>query len=195
MKILVLNCGSSSVKSQLIETNPELMAADSDRQLARVSVERIGSAESVVHCEAPGKPVVKFASQVAGHRQAVETAVRVLQEQLSGVLNKLEEIEGVGHRIVHGGERFTRSVIMSDSVVRQIEASSELAPLHNPENLKGYYAARAILPHARHVAVFDTSFHQTIPPHAYMYGLPYSLYSRYRIRRYGFHGTSHRYVV
>ncbi len=195
MNILVLNCGSSSVKCQLVETSPELYASNRDRQLAKVIVEKIGAPESPVSGEAFDKPPLRFERHVPGHHEAVELAVDTLMAQLGGLLHSKEEIGGVGHRIVHGGERFTHSVLMDDRVVREIEELSELAPLHNPANLKGFFAARDILPHAPHVAVFDTSFHQTIPRQAYTYGLPYGLSGQYRIRRYGFHGTSHRYVV
>lgn len=195
MKVLVLNCGSSSVKCQLIETSPEQAAASTDRRLARISIDRIGAGESQVRCEAPGPDAFEYRRQVGGHHEAVRIAVETLLDRLGKLVHSKEEIEGVGHRIVHGGERFTHSVLMDEEVVRHIEAASELAPLHNPANLKGYHAARAVLPRARHAAVFDTAFHQTIPPRAYLYGLPYSAYERHRIRRYGFHGTSHRYVT
>ncbi len=195
MKILVLNCGSSSVKSQLIETSPEQIAADTDQRLGRITVENIGAEVSVVSGQVLERPPFRFSKRIAGHPEAIETAVDTLLDRLGERLHSKEEIAGVGHRVVHGGERFSDSVLIDDDVVRAMEAASELAPLHNPENLKGYRAARSILPQARQVAVFDTAFHQTMPPRAYLYGLPYSLYERYRIRRYGFHGTSHRYVT
>jgi acetate kinase len=194
MKILVLNSGSSSLKFQLIETSPEQIAANSDKLLARGSVERIGTPEAIFSYEAPGKAGGKSTGEALEHRSAVKAAVRVLTDPETGVIHTHEEIEGVGHRIVHGGEYFTGSVLMTPEVVKQIENTIDLAPLHNPANLKGYYAARALFPHAPQVAVFDTAFHHTLPPKAHIYGLPYVLYSRYRIRRYGFHGTSHRYV-
>jgi len=171
MKILALNCGSSSVKCQLFETSLEEMEANQDRQLGRMAVERIGTPE------------------VPGHREAIEMAVEALMK------DPKEQIEAVGHRVVHGGERFSAPVELNEAVVSEIEESNDLAPLHNPVNLKGYRAARAVLPHARHVAVFDTAFHQTLAPRAYVYGLPDAVWRRHRVRRYGFHGTSHRYVA
>jgi len=195
MKILVLNCGSSSVKSQLIETSPEQIAANTDQRLGRITVENIGAEESIVSGQVLEKQPFRFSKSIGGHRAAIETAVDTILDRLGERLHSKEEIDGVGHRVVHGGERFTGSVLIDDDVIRAIEAASELAPLHNPENLKGYQAARSILPYAHQVAVFDTAFHQTMPPRAYLYGLPYSFYERYRIRRYGFHGTSHRYVT
>lgn len=175
MKVLVLNCGSSSLKYQLIETSDEQIASNSDCAVARGSVERIGSGE------------------VANVEQAIGVAFDRLTAA-DGALSHRGEIEAVGHRFVHGGEKFKSSVLIDDGVLKEIEALSGLAPLHNPENLKGYYASRKLLPDAKQVAVFDTSFHQTLPPRAYLYGLPYHYYEQDRIRRYGFHGTSHRYV-
>ena len=137
MKILGLKCGSSSVKTQLIETGPELIAAGRERQLGKVSVEKVGSAEAIIHSEIPGSAAVAVTRPIPTHREAVETAVHTLMERLAGVIKSLAEIEGVGHRIVHGGERFTASAPMTDDVVREIENTSSLAPLHNPENLKG----------------------------------------------------------
>jgi acetate kinase len=177
MKVLVLNCGSSSVKYQLIETSPELMASGSDRLLARGSVEPVGT------------------EAIPDHNEAIRIALASLADPERGAIQRLEEIEGVGHRIVHGGERFRESVLIDDSVIRGIEECVDLAPLHNPHNLSGYFASRRLLPQAAHVAVFDTAFHQTLPAKAYTYGLPHGLCARYRLRRYGFHGTSHRYLA
>ena len=190
MKILVLNSGSSSLKFQLIETTIEWIATNQDRLLARGDIMKIGSGDSIVSFELRGE-ASKSRRQIRTHEDAIETAVDCLSR--SG-LSKLEEIEGVGHRIVHGGENFQQSAVMDDDVVRRIEGSIDLAPLHNPHNLKAYYASKTLLPHATHVAVFDTAFHQTLPAKAYLYGLPYLYYTRDKIRRYGFHGTSHRYV-
>ncbi|HWR50021.1 MAG TPA: acetate kinase [Bryobacteraceae bacterium] len=162
MKILVLNCGSASVKYRLIETSAALMAANEDRVLAGGAVE-----------------------DTTCYERAVKTAIDLIGNH--------SEIDAVGHRIVHGG-RFSSAVVMDDSVVREIEDVSALAPLHNPVHLCGYRASRAILPNCPHVAVFDTAFHQTIPRHAYLYAIPYDLYTRHNVRRFGFHGTSHRYV-
>ena len=178
MKVLVLNCGSSSVKFQLIETSPELAAAGQDRLLARGSIERIG--------ESPAVP---------DHEHAIRLALASLTDPHQGALRSLAEIDAVGHRMVHGGERFRDSVVIDDAVLKSIEECVPLAPLHNPHNLAGYHASRRLLPHAPHVAVFDTAFHQTLPARAYTYGLPYELAARYRLRRFGFHGTSHRYLM
>jgi acetate kinase len=194
MKILVLNCGSSSLKFQLIETSPEQMASHTDRLLASGIVERIGSPESLLTYECPGRATAKVHKACPDHQQAVQAAIGCLEGQGTG-LESLGEIEGVGHRVVHGGERFRSSVVIDEEVLAAIESVSDLAPLHNPNNLKGYYAARAVLPAATHVAVFDTAFHQDLPPEAFLYALPYAHYSRERIRRYGFHGTSHRYLA
>ncbi len=193
MKILVLNCGSSSLKFQLIETTPERIANDTDLVLAQGAIEKIGSGEAIVSYQQQGCPKVREGRPILKHKEAIQTAFGFMTGP-SGVIQNLEEIEGVGHRIVHGGEHFTQSTLIDDEVLKQIEASVDLAPLHNPHNLKGYYAARALLPNAQNVAVFDTSFHQSMQPKAYLYGLPYLYYTRDKLRRYGFHGTSHRYV-
>ncbi len=194
MKILVLNTGSSSLKSQLIETSAEQIQANQDRTLARASIDKIGTGEAIVSCSAAEGQTQKFSREILEHKEAVKTALDCLREAAAGITGERDQIEGVGHRVVHGGEHFSQSVLMDEAVVRNIEDCIELAPLHNPHNLKGYHAARAMLPESQHVAVFDTSFHQTLPRHAYLYGLPYVLYHRHQIRRYGFHGTSHRYV-
>jgi len=178
VKVLVLNCGSSSVKFQFIETSPELAAAGQDRLLARGSVERIG--------ESAGVP---------DHEHAIRLVLASLTDPQRGAIRQPEEIDAVGHRMVHGGEHFREPVVIDEGVLRAIEDCVPLAPLHNPHNLTGYRASRRLLPHARHVAVFDTAFHQTLPPKAYTYGLPYQLALRHRLRRYGFHGTSHRYLM
>jgi len=183
MRVLSLNCGSSSVKCQLFETSLEQIEANSDRHLGRVLVERIGTEEAVVRS---GTEEIK--RRIADHHEAIGVAVGMLSQ-------KPHEIEAVGHRVVHGGERFSAPVELDETVAREIEELSELAPLHNPENLQGYRAARAVLPRARHVAVFDTAFHHTLPPKAYVYGLPDEVWRRHKVRRYGFHGTSHRYVA
>lgn len=193
MKILVVNCGSSSLRFQLIETSPEQIAANSDRLLAKGVVERIGSSEALVSYESPGSAARRFGKPIPEHRQALEAAIECLVHS-GGAVRDLDEIEGVGHRVVHGGEHFTESVLMDEEVVRKIESSIDLAPLHNPNNLKGHQATRHLLPQAKQVAVFDTAFHQSLPPHAFHYGIPYVHYARDRLRRYGFHGTSHRYL-
>lgn len=193
MKILVLNCGSSSLKFQLVETTPERIASDTDIALAQGAIEKIGSGEALVSYQQKDSPKIRDSKPILKHREAIQTAFDLMTGP-HGVIEKLEEIEGVGHRIVHGGEQFTQSILIDDEVLKQIEASVDLAPLHNPHNLKGYYAAKALLPDAKNVAVFDTAFHQSMTPTAYLYGIPYLYYTRDKIRRYGFHGTSHRYV-
>lgn len=198
MKVLVLNFGSSSAKSQLIETSPEMIANNADRVLAKINIERMGTPFSVINVDVPGKVTgkkrIKISKPIYKAEDAFHAIIETFLSHVPEELGSAKEIEGVGHRVVHGGERFQQSVLMTEDVVDDIEDSIDLAPLHNPHNLKGYYAAKALMPHAQHVAVFDTSFHHTMPPEAYLYGLPYLYYERYRIRRYGFHGTSHRYV-
>jgi acetate kinase len=199
MKVLVLNFGSSSAKSQLIETSPELIATNADRVLGKVTIERMGTPFSVINVDIPGRTSGKKRIKISKPVYKAEEAFQAIIDSYLGhlgsdLLSSADEIEGIGHRVVHGGERFTHSVLMTEQVVDDIEDSVDLAPLHNPHNLKGYYAARAALPRAQNVAVFDTSFHHTLPPYAFLYGLPYLYYERYQIRRYGFHGTSHRYV-
>jgi acetate kinase len=194
VKVLVLNCGSSSVKYQLIETTLDAIRSNSDKMIARGAVERIGTSSAVLSYQPAGREKSSEVEEILEHRVAVARIIRTLTDPEGGVIADATEIDAVGHRVVHGGEKFSSSVVMTPDVVRQIEECSELAPLHNPHNLRGYRAARKTLPDRPHVAVFDTSFHQTMPPGAYLYGLPYVLYTRYGIRRYGFHGTSHRYV-
>ena len=194
MKVLVLNCGSSSLKFQLIETDETMAREGRDRTLAKGLVEDAGGT-AVLHVEAEGKKPVRDAIGAFQHRKAVEKALAVLTDPETGVIPHKDEIGAVGHRVVHGGEQFQSSVLIDDQVIEGIEAMIALAPLHNPANLQGYYAAKAELPNAPQVAVFDTSFHHTMPPESYLYGLPYSLYQRFGIRRFGFHGTSHRFVA
>jgi acetate kinase len=193
MKILVLNCGSSSLKFQLIETDEEMAREGRDRTLAKGLVEDVGGT-AVLHYEVEGKKPTRDAAGVFQHKTAVERALAMLTDAETGVLPHKDEIGAVGHRVVHGGERFQASVLIDENVIDGIEECIALAPLHNPANLQGYHAARALLPDAPQVAVFDTSFHQTMPPEAYLYALPYADYQRYGIRRFGFHGTSHRFV-
>ncbi len=183
MIILVVNCGSSSVKCQLIQTGPE-------QTLARMRVEGLGE-EAMVFYDGPGGKR-SYAKPLVEHQDALEELLHTLTG--NGLLGSLDEIDGVGHRVVHGGEKLTESAIITDEVADIIKETIELAPLHNPAHLRGYHAAHALLPHAVQVAVFDTAFHKTIAPAAYVYGLPHDYYQRYRIRRYGFHGTSHRFV-
>jgi acetate kinase len=190
VNVLVLNSGSSSVKFQLIQTSLEQIACNQERLLAKGAVEKIGTAEAEVSYQPEHGERTRHVCGIADHKRAIEAAFECLARNEGAPL----VIDAVGHRIVHGGEHFSDSVLIDDEVVRQVESCSELAPLHNPPNIKGYYAARVLLPHAPHVAVFDTAFHQTLPPKAYLYGLPYESYQQHRVRRYGFHGSSHRYV-
>lgn len=197
MNILVLNCGSSSVKFQLISTDLERIEQDADKRLAHGLIERIGGA-GIVTFTAEGKAPKRFAEPVRDTRAAVDMILRWAVSEDSGVdeVRSIADINAVGHRVVHGGEHFTKSALITDEVLRAIEDCIELAPLHNPANIQGIVAARASLGVAvPQVAVFDTAFHQTLPEHSFLYALPYQLYRRHRIRRYGFHGTSHRYVA
>jgi acetate kinase len=193
MNVLVLNCGSSSLKFQLVETDEQTARTGSDRTLAKGLIESIGGT-AVIKYEPAGRKAYKETAEVLEHQIAVERSLALLSHPELGVVKERKEIAAVGHRVVHGGERFTSSVKIDDAVLEGIEDCFDMAPLHNPPNVKGYRAAHAVLPDVAHVAVFDTSFHQTMPVHAYLYGLPYVLYQRYGLRRYGFHGTSHRFV-
>lgn len=193
MKVLVLNCGSSSVKFQLVQTDEASSAAGTDRALARGLVENIGGT-AILRYEAEGRAPVKETAEILEHKIAVERVLALLTREETGVIRDRAEIEAVGHRMVHGGEHFKSSMRIDDEVLRAIEDCFDIAPLHNPPNVKGYRAARELLRDAPHVAVFDTSFHQTMEPVAFLYALPYVLYERHHIRRYGFHGTSHRFV-
>ncbi|HYN02826.1 MAG TPA: acetate kinase, partial [Vicinamibacteria bacterium] len=197
MNVLVLNTGSSSLKFQVIDTDLDAIERNADRQLARGVIERIGS-ESLVTFRVEGKPAVRRTAALRDHRAALDYVLRWLVSPEAAVpgIASVGDIHAVGHRTVHGGEKFTRSVTISDEVVDQIEDCIDLAPLHNPANLKGIYAARELLGlGVPQVAVFDTSFHSTMPEVSYLYAIPYPLYVRHKIRRYGFHGTSHRYVA
>jgi acetate kinase len=193
MKILVLNCGSSSIKFQLIDTDAEMIESNTDRCLAKGSVDRIGTDEAQLKIQAPPNPLRSTTEEILDHQTALTKVVGGLKE--AKVIADVSQIQAVGHRIVHGGESLSASVMIDDEVEKEIQQCVELAPLHNPHNLRGYYVARKVMPQVPQVAVFDTAFHQTIPPKAYIYGLPYTYYRRYQIRRYGFHGTSHRYVA
>jgi acetate kinase len=188
MKILVLNCGSSSIKYQFFNmTSKEL--------LAKGIVEKIGLKGSFLKFEKPGGEKVMLEGEILDHQNGIEYLLGVLISQKHGCVKNLDEINAVGHRVAHGGEQFSDSAFIDDNVFREIEKCIELAPLHNPANLAGIIAMQSLLPGVPQVAVFDTSFHQTMPDYAYMYGIPYSLYTKYGIRRYGFHGTSHRFVA
>ena len=188
MKILVLNCGSSSLKYQLVDMQDESV-------LAKGLVERIGIAGSRIKHVRTGLDPVTRETDIPNHNVAVKLVLEALLDPGHGALKDLSELSAAGHRVVHGGERFTSSVLVDDSVLRGIEEVIPLAPLHNPANLMGIRAMRDALPELPNVVVFDTAFHQTMPPRAYMYGIPYEHYEKDRVRRYGFHGTSHCYVA
>jgi len=196
MNIFVLNCGSSSVKFQIIETDLEMIEKNSDKRLASGIIERVGS-QSLITFQSEGNPKIKQALPLRDHRAAIDFILRWIISPESKVehINSLADIHAVGHRIVHGAEKFTKSVLIDESVIEGIEDCIELASLHNPANLKGIFAARELLGNIPQVAVFDTAFHSTMPETNYLYALPYQLYRRHKIRRYGFHGTSHRFVV
>ena len=190
MIILVLNCGSSSLKYQLLD-----MKSDEVYDLlAKGLVERIGMETGCIKHQAVGKEKFIAEMPIADHTVGIKAVLDALLDKEHGVLTTLEDIEAVGHRVVHGGEEFFCSSLIDDNVIAQIEKCSDIAPLHNPANLLGIKAVSAVLPNVPQVAVFDTAFHQSMPAYAYMYALPYEYYEKYRIRRYGFHGTSHKYV-
>jgi acetate kinase len=197
MNVLVLNCGSSSLRFQVIETDLGAIERDADRRLAQGRVERVGG-HALITLQAPNRAKRIEDAPLRDHRAAVEWVLRWLVSSDSGIesVRAISDIHAVGHRVVHGGERFRRSVRIDDEVLSGIEECVELAPLHNPANLKGIRAARAILGQGvPDVAVFDTAFHATLPEVAYLYGIPYQYYRRFKLRRYGFHGTSHRYIA
>jgi len=194
MRVLVLNCGSSSVKFQLIETSLKMIEEDKDIKLASGIVDKIGMTSSVIKYDAQGQDSIKKTATILEHKVAIEQVLALLTDREVGVIEDKKEIDAVGHRIVHGGEKFSESAIITSEVLKGIDDCIDYAPLHNPHNIRGYKVSKQLLPDIPHVAVFDTAFHQTIPPYAYIYGLPYTLYKKYGIRRYGFHGTSHRYV-
>lgn len=197
MNVLVLNSGSATIKFQLIATDLDLIEANADRRIARGTIERVGG-EAILTLQAEGSAPKRSTAPLRDIRAAIDFIARWAASPESGIqgFGSIADIHAVGHRVVHGGEHFTQSMLITDKVLHGIEDCIDLAPLHNPANIKGIIAARELfgmgLPQ---VAVFDTAFHQTLPEHAYMYALPYQLYRRYRIRRYGFHGTSHRYVA
>lgn len=187
MKVLVINCGSSSLKYQLIDS-------DSKAVLAKGLCERIGIDGSAITHQPDGKDKIKKEIPMPDHKKAVELVIEALTDPVNGVVKSLDEIDAVGHRVVHGGEKFAQSVIINDDVIAAIKECNDLAPLHNPANLIGIDACKALMPNVPMVAVFDTAFHQTMPAKAYLYGLPHEYYDKYRVRRYGFHGTSHAFV-
>jgi acetate kinase len=197
MNVLVLNCGSSTVKFQVIATDQERIDRDGDQRLARGIVERVGG-QALITLQAGDGPLERHAEPLRDHRAAIDRVLRWLvagSTHVEGIAS-LADIHAVGHRVVHGGERFRSSVRIDQAVLDEIAECIELAPLHNPANLKGIGAAVTLLGEGvPQIAVFDTSFHATMPATSYLYGLPYQLYRRHRIRRYGFHGTSHRYIA
>ena len=187
MKVLVLNCGSSSIKYQFIDTVAETA-------LAKGMVERIGMTGAVLSHSRFDGDSIKIAGEILEHQIAIEYVIAILLSSNHGVIKDIQEIEAVGHRVVHGGETFSASVNIDNEVIKVLQDNIELAPLHNPPNIKGIQAVTRLLPKTPQVAVFDTAFHSKMPPRSFLYGIPYELYKKYKIRRYGFHGTSHLYV-
>ncbi|MCI5823200.1 MAG: acetate kinase [Lachnospiraceae bacterium] len=186
MNVLVINCGSSSLKYQLINS-------DSEEVLAKGLCERIGIDGRLVY-QKTGLDKEVTETEMPTHKQAIQLVIEALINPKTGAIKSLEEIDAVGHRVVHGGEKFASSVVLTDEVLKAIEECNDLAPLHNPANLIGINACKELMPNVPMVGVFDTAFHQTMPKKAYMYGLPYEYYEKYKVRRYGFHGTSHSFV-
>ncbi len=187
MNILVINCGSSSLKFQLIDS-------ESEKCIAKGNCERIGIDGSFITYAPAGGEKEKTVVEIPNHKEGIRLVLDALTNSKTGVVKDLGEIGAVGHRVVHGGEKFSEATLINDEVIKAIEECNDLAPLHNPANLIGIDACKSLMPDTPMVAVFDTAFHQTMPEEAYMYGLPYEYYQKYKIRRYGFHGTSHSYV-
>ncbi len=187
MKIIVLNCGSSSIKYQLLDMT-------STRVIAKGLVDKIGLKGSAIKHTRGDNDTVTLEGEILDHQQGIEYLLGIVVSDKYGSLKKITEINAVGHRVVHGAEEFSGSVLIDEKVIGALEKSTELAPLHNPPNLKGIYAMQQLLPDVSQVGVFDTAFHQTMPEHSYLYAIPYVLYEKYKIRKYGFHGTSHKYV-
>ena len=187
MIVLVLNCGSSSLKYQLVNM-------DNEEVMAKGLVERIGMEDAVFTHKWNGQKK-EVTQSIPDHKVAVQLLLNALTDKECGVIASMDAIDAIGHRVVHGGEEFAASTLITDEVMKALERCSDMAPLHNPPNIIGINACKAIMPNVPQVAVFDTAFHQTMPAKAYMYGLPYELYKENGIRRYGFHGTSHRYVA
>ena len=188
MKVLVINCGSSSLKYQILDMTHESL-------MCKGLVERIGMDGSVITHEKIGMDKVKTEVPMKDHKDAIEQVLKAVQDPETGVVASMDEIGAVGHRVVHAGERYASSVLITEEVIKALEECVELAPLHNPPNLLGIAACQELMPDTPMVAVFDTAFHQTMPPESYIYAIPYEYYQKYRIRRYGFHGTSHKYVA
>ena len=188
MKILVINCGSSSLKYQLINMETEDV-------MAKGLVERIGIEGSRIKHETIGKEKKTIETPMQDHKRALELVMESLTNEEYGAIKSLDEIDAVGHRVVHGGEDFAKSVVIDEKVLKGIEDNVEIAPLHNPPNIMGIKACQRLLPNVKQAAVFDTAFHQTMPAESYIYALPYEYYEKYKIRRFGFHGTSHKYIT
>ena len=188
MKILVINCGSSSLKYQILDMTNETL-------LCKGLVEKIGIDGSVITHEKIGQDKFRLETPMANHEDAIAQVLAAIQDPDHGVVKDMSEIGAVGHRVVHGGEKYADSVLITEKVMKDIEECCEIAPLHNPPNIAGINACKALMPDTPMVAVFDTAFHQTMPPESYLYALPYEYYTKYHIRRYGFHGTSHKYVA
>ena len=188
MKILVINCGSSSLKYQILDMTNETL-------LCKGLVEKIGIDGSVINHTKIGQDKFVLETPMKDHKDAIAQVLAAIQDPDHGVVTSMSEIGAVGHRVVHGGEHYADSVLIDDEVMKVIEECSDLAPLHNPPNIAGIEACKALMPNTPMVAVFDTAFHQTMPPESYIYALPYEYYTKYGIRRYGFHGTSHKYVA
>ncbi len=198
MNIFVLNCGSSSVKFQIINTDLDLFESDSDRCIAKGLIEKVGTKEAIINLQADGGAPFKGVEPVLDHRAAIMRIKAWMEEPTTKIqgVHGWDDLHAIGHRVVHGAEKFTKSVRIDADVLKQIEECADLAPLHNPPNLKGIYACTEIFGEKiPQVAVFDTAFHSTLPEEAYLYAIPYDLYTKYGVRRYGFHGTSHRYVA
>lgn len=187
MKILVINCGSSSLKYQLIDM-------DKEKVMSSGLVERIGIEGSILTQKVEGREKYIIKEPMEDHKKAISLVLKALIDEKNGVIKQMSEISAVGHRIVHAGEKYSDSVLIDDEVMKALEECIKLAPLHNPPNIIGINACKELMPNTPMVGVFDTAFHQTIPEYAYIYPLPYELYTKYGIRKYGFHGTSHRYV-
>ncbi|HLO57620.1 MAG TPA: acetate kinase [Bacteroidales bacterium] len=187
MKVLVLNCGSSSIKFQLFDMNKKTI-------MAKGVAEKVGLKGSFVKLEKENGDKVRFDGEILDHQGGIEYILGIITSKKHGCIKSLDEIDAVGHRVVNGGEKFNKSVLIDDEVQAAVEKYIDLAPLHNPANLKGVYAIKLLMPGKPQVGVFDTAFHQTLPKKAFMYAIPYSLYKKYGIRKYGYHGTSHYYI-
>ncbi len=188
MKILVINCGSSSLKYQVLDMEFEKL-------LCKGLVERIGMDGSIISHTKIGEEKVKKEVPMNSHKDAIACVLEAIIDPKNGVVKSMDEINAVGHRVVHAGEKYSKSVLIDDEVIKALEECIELAPLHNPPNIMGINACKELMPNTPMVGVFDTAFHQTMPPESYIYAIPYEMYEKYGVRRYGFHGTSHRYVA